>query len=711
MFEAWGHVAYRRRRWILVAALIVFALTGVLGPRVFGALKSGGGFSAPGSESSKADSIATAALGRDGADVVVLYRKPGATVDDPGFGSAVTTSLAALPHDKVTAITSYFSTHAPQFVSSDRRATYAVLRLAGADDRARRITFDAIRPQLAVPGLTVLIGGQTPAQKAINGQVVGDIGKAEGMSTPILLILLVLIFGSVTAAALPLVVGGMAILGSFAALYAITFVGDVAIYSINITTILGLGLAIDYGLFVVMRFREELERSGGEVETALARSMATAGRTVAVSGLTVAIALTGLVLFPETFLRSMGFGGVATVLVDMLVALTVLPALLAVLGRRVDALSVPFLRRRGTGAFWSRTARGVMRRPLVCAVVIVGVLVVLALPFRNISWGGIDARVMPSSAPERQVTQTLDTEFPPNATSPISVVVVGSPDVAAYSARLHQVPGVTAVRQTGAAGSVTRLELGYREQTISASARALVHRIREVPVPPGARVYVGGTTAVLVDELASLGSVLPWMALVMGLSSFVLLFLAFGSLILPVKAIVMNLLSLGATFGILVWIFQYGHLHGLLDFTPTGTLEPSQPILMLALLFGLSMDYEVFLLSRIREQYDVTGSPRAAIEEGLRRTGSIITSAALLLIIVIGSFSISGISFIKLVGVGMFVAIAVDATVVRAILVPATMRLLGRAAWWAPRPLRRLYARYGMPEHDLTEPETRKATI
>jgi uncharacterized membrane protein YdfJ with MMPL/SSD domain len=415
--------------------------------------------------------------------------------------------------------------------------------------------------------------------------------------------------------------------------------------------------------------------------------------------------LTGLVLFPETFLRSMGFGGVATVLVDMLVALTVLPALLAVLGRRVDALSLPFLRRRGTGAFWARTARGVTRRPLVCAVAIVGVLVVLALPFRNITWGGIDARAMPSSAPERQVAQTLDTEFPRNATSPIEVVVAGSTDVAAYSARLSHVAGVTSIRRTGATGSVTRLEVGYRDQTISVSARALVHRVREVPAPPGARVYVGGTTAVLVDELADLGSVLPWMALVMCLSSFVLLFLAFGSLILPVKAIVMNLLSLGATFGILVWIFQYGHLHGLLDFSPTGTIEPSQPILMLALLFGLSMDYEVFLLSRMREQYDLTGDPRAAIEEGLRRTGSIITSAALLLIVVIGSFSTSGISFIKLVGVGMFVAIAVDATVVRAILVPATMRLLGRAAWWTPGPLQRLYARYGIPEHDLPEPE------
>jgi RND superfamily putative drug exporter len=662
--------------------------------------------------------VATAAIGRDAADVVVLYRDGRATVDDPAFRAAVTGALDRLPRDKVTSITTYWSAHAPQLVSTDRTATYAVLRLPGADDKARRTAFDAIAPALPVPGLTVQVGGQVPTQKAINGQVAKDIGMAEGMSMPVLLVLLVLIFGSLVAASLPLALGALAILGSFTALHALTYVTDVSLYSINITTILGLGLAIDYGLFMVVRFRDELARR--PVQEALARTMATAGRTVAVSGITVAIALSSMVLFPETFLRSMGYGGVATVLVDMLVSLTVLPALLAVLGTRVNRLSIaPLLsrlrRRRadsGESGFWDRLARGVLRRPLVCAVAVLTVLVVLALPFLRIEWGGIDARMMPAGAPERQVAEALTNEFPRNSTTPVNVVVTlpgpavgqaGQATLASYSARLGAVPGVSGTQVTGVGGDTARISLTYRPDALSAQARALVRHVRAVPKPSGATVRVGGVSAQLVDELASLGSVLPWMALVMASSTFFLLFLAFGSVVLPVKAIVMNLLSLSATFGVVVWIFQFGHLHGLLGFTPTGTIEPSMPILMLAILFGLSMDYEVFLLSRIREQYDLTGDTREAIAEGLRRTGSIITSAALLLIIVIGSFSTSGITFIKLVGVGMFVAIVVDATVIRAVLVPATMRLLGGANWWAPGPLGRLYARYGITEQELPE--------
>jgi RND superfamily putative drug exporter len=524
---------------------------------------------------------------------------------------------------------------------------------------------------------------------------------------------------------MPLAIGAIGILGSFAALRLLTLVTDVSIYSINITTILGLGLAIDYGLFMVARFREEL-RSRPSVEDALARTVATAGRTVAVSGVTVAVALAGLMLFPEMFLRSMGYGGVATVVVDMLAALTVMPALLAVLGYRVNALRI---RRRkaapapaadeASGA-WYRIARSVMRRPVAYVAVTVVLLLALGSPFRSITWGGTDARALPANAAPRVVSEALASDFPANATTPIEAVVkfAGPADAPArqaaladYLTRLRHIPGVVAGQVTGVAGNVARVDLRYAANPESAAARALVERVRAVPPPAGAQVFVGGVTAQLVDELASLGHTLPWMALVVVLATFLLLFLAFGSVVLPLKAIVMNALSLTATFGAIVWIFQEGHLSGLLNFTPTGTIDPTMPILMLAIIFGLSMDYEVFLLSRVRERYDVTGDNTAAVASGLQRTGGIITSLALLLVIVVGAFSASGITFIKLLGIGMIIALVVDATIIRALLVPATMRLLGRANWWAPRPLRQLYSRYGIREDGGLPPAPEAAGV
>ena len=614
-------------------------------------------------------------------------------------------------------MTTYWSTGSPSLVSADRHATYAVLQLTGADDAARHKTYDAIKTELtpaslAASGVTARVGGNVPMEVAINNEVTADIAKAEGFSMPVLLILLLVIFGSLAAASLPVAIGGVAILGSFTVLRLLTMATTVSIYSVNITTILGLGLAIDYGLFMVTRFREELHLQP-TVEQAVARTVATAGRTVAVSGVTVAVALTSLMLFPEDFLRSMGYGGVATVAVDMLAALTVLPALLAVLGYRVNALPIRGQHSRRsvhrpvkaeTSGAWYRLAHSVMRRPAVYATVIVIGLLALGAPFLRISWGGTDARTLPAASTVRQVSQTLASDFPVNSTAPIEALVTlprtsgAATALDAYLHRIDAIPGVTGAQVTGAKAGAVRVDIGYAPATVSSAARHIVTQIRDITPPPGATVLVGGITAGLVDELASLGATLPWMALLVGVSTFVLLFLAFGSVVLPVKAIVMNVLSLSATFGVVVWIFQWGHLSGLLRFTPTGSIDPTMPILMLAIIFGLSMDYEVFLLSRIRERYDQTGDNTASVASGLQRTGGLITSLALLLIIVVGAFSASGITFIKLMGVGMIVALLVDATVVRVLLVPATMRLLGRANWWAPRPLRRLYARYGIKE-------------
>jgi uncharacterized membrane protein YdfJ with MMPL/SSD domain len=725
MFEAWGRVLYARRRLTLGITLVLVVFAAVWGTGVFGQLSSGDNFTPPASQSQREASQASQVFGRNDADVVVLYRSAALTVSDPGYRQAVTAALSTLPHADVARVSTYWSSGSASLVSTDRHATYAVLQLTGADDAARHTTYDAIKPDLtpaslAASGITARVGGNVPMEVAINSEVTADIAKAEGFSMPVLLILLLLIFGSLAAASLPVAIGGVAILGSFTVLRLLTLATTVSVYSVNITTILGLGLGIDYGLFMVTRFREELHRQP-TVEQAVARTVATAGRTVAVSGITVAVALTSLMLFPEDFLRSMGFGGVATVAVDMVAALTVLPALLAVLGHRVNALRIRRSVRRpatepvtgeASGA-WYRLAHSVMRRPVVYVTVIVIGLLALGAPFLHISWGGTDARTLPAASTVRQVSQVLDTSFPVNSTAPIELLITRPPGsgtgiadsvaLAAYLHRVEAIGGVTSAQVTGERAGTVRVDLGYSPATVSSAARHIVTQIRDTAPPPGATVLVGGTTAGLVDELASLGGTLPWMGLLVFVSTFVLLFLAFGSVVLPLKAIVMNVLSLSATFGVIVWIFQWGHLSGLLRFTPTGSIDPTMPILMLAIIFGLSMDYEVFLLSRIRERYDQTGDNTASVAAGLQRTGGVITSLALLLIIVVGAFSASGITFIKLMGVGMIVALLVDATVVRVLLVPATMRLLGRANWWAPRPLRRLYARYGIKE-DTAEP-------
>jgi len=711
MFEAWGRTLYRRRRLALGLTLVLVAFAAVWGTGVFGKLSSGDDFTPPASQSQREASQASQVFGRHDADVVVLYRSATMTVGDPGYRQAVTAALSGLPRADVARVSTYWSTGSPGLVSTDRHATYAVLQLTGADDAARHKTYDAIKAELtpaslAASGVTARVGGNVPTEVAVNSEVTADIAKAEGFSMPVLLILLMVIFGSLTAASLPAAIGLVAILGSFTVLRLLTLGTTVSVYSLNITTILGLGLAIDYGLFMVTRFREELHRQPN-VEQAVARTVATAGRTVAVSGVTVAVALTSLMLFPETFLRSMGYGGVATVAVDMLAALTVLPALLAVLGPRVNALrvrrSVHRPARDETSGAWYRLAHSVMRRPVVYATVIVIGLLALGAPFLRISWGGTDARTLPAASTVRQVSEALDSQFPVNSTAPIEALVTGaraaSPAaLTAYLHRIDAIPGVTGAQVTAVKGGTSRVDIGYQPATVSSAARHIVTQIRDTAPPPGTAVLVGGTTAGLVDELASLGAALPWMALLTGVSTFVLLFLAFGSVVLPVKAIVMNVLSLSATFGVIVWVFQWGHLSGLLRFTPTGSIEPTMPILMLAIIFGLSMDYEVFLLSRIRERYDQAGDNTASVAAGLQRTGGVITSLALLLIIVVGAFSASGITFIKLTGVGMIVALIVDATIIRVLLVPATMRLLGRANWWAPPPLRRLYARYGIAE-------------
>jgi len=715
MFGTLARSMYRRRGIVLVLAAAFLVFAGVWGTGVFGEL-SAGGFGDPGSESARATDRLDSALGRSGADVIVIYSSDSERVDSPGFQQAVVDTLASLPSDEVAEVSSFYSTGSTEFVSADQHSTYAVVQLTGKDEDERAAQVTGLEDALDAPGLSEQIGGTATINRDIDEQVSADIARAELLSQPVLLVLLVLIFGGLAAGLVPLVIGGFAVLGAFTAIRVISLVSDVSVFAINVVIFLGLGLAIDYGLFIVSRFREELH-AGRDVPAALTRTLQTAGRTVAVSGTAVATSLSGLLLFPQVFLRSMGIGGIAAVLIAMMAALTVLPALLAVLGHRIDALSVrPALRRlvprrsvrTGPGA-WYRLAKAVMRRPLLYALGIVGVLLLLGSPFLRASFGGVDERVLPEDTPSRVVSETLQSDFG-GAADPavtLAVSVPGAIDdpgpsaaVDAYVAEVGSLRGVERAEPAGSVGSVERVSVFLSGDPMSGASRQVVDDIRGLPAPDGGDVLVGGQTAELVDLLDSIGSILPLTGLGVGLATFVLLFLGFGSAVLPLKAVVMNVLSLGATFGALVLIFQDGHLAGFLGFTSTGTIEATQPILVLALAFGLSMDYEVFLLSRIREQYDLCGDNTEAVAMGLQRTGGIITSAALLLVVVIGAFATSGITFIKLIGVAMVIAIIVDATIVRILLVPATMRLLGPANWWAPGPLRRVYERFGISESE-----------
>ncbi|MEV4478741.1 MMPL family transporter [Micromonospora coxensis] len=715
MFAWWGRVVVRARWAVLAAAAVLMAVGATWGAGVFGEL-TGGGFDDPASESSRAAERATAELGRQGADVIVLWSSDTATVDQPAFRDPVAGAVTTLrQRAEVATVTTWYDTSAPALVATDRKATYAVVKLAGADEDTRIAQYERLRPALDAPGLRTEIGGTVAFQYEANTRTTEDITRAELLSMPVLLVLLVLIFGGLVAATTPLVIGGLAVLGAFVAVRLLNLVTDVSIFAINVITLIGLGLAVDYALFVVSRFREELA-AGRSTAEAVRRTMLTAGRTVLVSGLTVALAMASLLIFPQAFLRSMGLGGMAAVLIAMLAALTVLPALLAVLGHRIDAVRVPLPWRRGTrrgrpaeaagGGAWARIARSVMRRPVPYLIGVAVLLVVLATPFTRITFGGFDERVLPADAAPRVVSERIAEEFPGGSVAPIDVLVSGVPAEAVrpFTERVSTVAGVTAVQVAASRGDTTLLAVTYRGEPTGDTAQDVVRELRGLPAPAGAEVLVGGRSAADRDLLDSLTDRLPWMALLMAGATLLLLFLAFGSVVLPLKAVLMNLLSIGASFGVVVWIFQDGHLSDLLGFTPTGFIDPSNPILMLAMLFGLATDYEVFLLSRVREEWDRTGDNTASVALGLQRTGRIITAAALLLIVVVAGFTTGGMSYIKLIGVGMIVAIVVDATLVRALLVPATMRLLGRWNWWAPGPLARVYRRYGIRETDEPAP-------
>jgi RND superfamily putative drug exporter len=718
MMERWGTFLARRAWAVLLAGIAVVVAAGVYGAGVFDAL-SQGGFDDPDSESSRALAVERETFGNQSVDVVAIFSSEDLAARDPEFRAAVDEVLAGVPEDAVATVRSYYDTRSPDMVSEDGHAVQVHVSLAGDTQDELLDNWDRVEPTLESEELDTELAGAFAVYGDVNEITSEDLRRAEEISLPIVLLLALLIFGSLVAAAMPALVGALAVVGSLAVVRLLTEATEVSVFSVNVITLLGMGLAIDYALFVISRFREELLKLPADdptaSSTAIVRTMATAGRTVLFSGLTVAAALSSLLVFPQNFLRSMGYGGIAAVIIAMLAALTVLPATLRLLGRRIDAGRMPWRRHRPVSVgdehgWWARLAHAVMARPIVVVVAVSAVLLAIASPFLHATFGSVDHRVLPADAPAHVAADKLAEEFG-GETSSASLLLRGTSeaDVAAYTREVEAVDGVTAVQPVADEGDTTLLRASWDGNGQSQESQDRVSEIRDLE-PASGEVLVGGITADTVDLIDSVGDHLLWMGLIIVGVMLVLLFLAFGSVVLPFKAIVMNVVSVTASFGVVTWIFQDGNLSDVLGFESMGFLDATNPILMFAILFGLSMDYEVFLLSRVREEWDRTHDNDRAVAVGLQKTGRIITSAALLLAVVIGAFGLSGIVFMKMIGIGMLVALLLDATVVRALLVPATMKLLGRWNWWAPGPMARWWERHGWrePEDAPTPPPGRQ---
>jgi len=711
---------------VLAVSVIALGASAIIGGGVIDRLSSGG-FDDPGSDSVHTREILDRDFDTGFSDLVVLLTYgPGSGgtlgVNQPDAiqtGREFTDEVAAV--SGTDDVASYWSLGSPASMrSTDGKRAIVVLRIPGSEDSGERdlIISDFIGrfDQTTYGPFEVTVGGRDAVFDRLSRVIESDLAKAEAIAIPLTLLLLVVVFGGIVAALLPVAVGIAAILGAFLVLFGITEFTNVSIFSLNLVTALGLGLAIDYSLFIVSRFREERE-AGLNVDDAVVRTIATAGRTIAFSAVTVAISLSALLVFPLYFLRSFAFAGIGVLAVAMSTSLLALPALLAILGDRVDSLRV--FRRRPSRGRWSSLARGVIRHPFLVLVAGVAVLLVVATPFRRVEFAEADDRALPPGDDVRNTSDILRTEFASGEANAFPVVAIGSTEdlnIIGFASELSTLPGVARVDSLNGSyvsgdevpsSPQANLRFAGDNQTwfsvvpsiepISPEGEALVRRIRGLDTPFESTL-VGGATAALIDSKDAILSRIPLAGGLIVAATFVLLFLMFGSLLVPLKAIVLNTLSLSATFGMMVWVFQDGHGSGLLGFTATGQTDTTTPILMFCIAFGLSMDYEVFLLSRIKEEYDSSHDNEQSIIAGLEKTGGLVTAAALLLAITFFAFATSGVSSIKLFGLGLGVAVLVDAFIVRVTLVPAFMKLAGDWNWWLPRPLRGIHGRFGIEE-------------
>ena len=758
LFAAVGRFDYRFRRWLPIVGLAI-----VIGTNAWAATSGGtliqGGWVIDGSEEQREAALIADRFGNEATLMLVVYQDPARDAASPAFQATVESSLARVADDPaVTGIQTYGKTHLPALLSSDGTTTMAVVTLSkGVEEAvndAGRLAGEVKRPA----NVDMWVTGIPQVYHEFNAKIERDLFQAEAISLPIALLILLAVFGTLVGASLPLVIAGFAMPTAFALISLMARVTQMSIFVTNIATMIGLALAIDYSLFMVSRFREELRHH--DVEIALERMMGSVGKAVAVSGIAVAVGLSSLVVFDAAALRSMGLGGIVTVLSTLVFGLTVLPALLALLGPRVNRLRVPlprFLRlieddaeaadrRQGHGV-WAWIAARVMRRPLVVAIPVLALLLIAGSPFLGIQLStGQNLSDLPR-IPARTGFEVIADRFPRGESDPISIAVTWPlPDyggampadrqaeLVAYERRIEALPLVAGIESVltpppglasedyaallalfpdrrpaeaasladyisgWLAGDTTKLRVFSHAVPDSDDGRALVAKVREVEPPPGALALTGGLPSRSADFMTSFSASVPIAVLIVVLVTSIVLFLTFGSVFLPIKAVLMSLVSVTASFGALVWIFQQGHLKGLLGFETSSTIGAWQPIIMFAILFGLSMDYEVLLLSRIRERYLATGDNTRAVAEGIGITGGMITGAALIMVAVFAAFGMSSITSIKSLGVTMSLAVLIDATIVRGLLVPAFMRIMGRVNWWAPAWLQRAVARLGLYE-------------
>ena len=763
MFSRWGAFVYRFRRPVAVVAVLVAIGLAIFGAQASSNLSSGGWLDTS-SESARVDATLASQFGVGRSSLIVLFRSTAAQdATSPEYQAAIAATLAPLKSNPDVAGTiGYAETGDRRFISSDGSATYVVVRLNATDEQSVDLV-DGIRSTIVAPnGYTTQLTGYGPLTKDAADQSEVDLQRAELVSLPFAALILLFVFATVVAAGMPLVVAVLSILSTLGLIFFVSQIFEMSIYVLNIATMLGLALSIDYSLFIVSRFREELAR-GRTVGEAVERAIATSGKAVAFSGLAVAIGLSGLLLFKATALASIGLAGGLVVISTLFFSLTFLPAVLGMLGPRVNALSLRGLfarfrigpTERQRDGWWERVARQVMRHPVAVLVPTLAFLLLLGLPFLRLLQGVPDASAYPAGLESRDAYVAIQSEFPKGETSPVValVTVTGdptSPDnallLARYGQQLGAVPGVDHVEgaydltdpATGTAmtpeqiaalyalpadqrppevaaalealqkayvrGSTVRFDAISPLDAATPAATSMTATVRAVSAGPGTSVAIGGAAASGYDFLQSQAERMPSAIGLTLIASAFVLFLLFGSIAIPIKAVIMTLLSISASFGALVWIFQEGNFSNVLNFTPLGYTVAGNPIIMFSVIFGLSMDYEVLLLSRIQEAYRRTGDNTASVAEGLAKTAGVITGAALIMVSVFAAFALADVITIKSIGVGLAIAVLLDATIIRVLLVPATMRLLGDWNWWAPGPLKRFADRLGF-DHVEDDPD------
>ena len=694
MFEKLGHILVRRRRSVLALFIIILIGAGASSSLLFPRLNSGG-YNDPNSQSAKADAYLTATFHVKDPALALVVKSANSVSDLATVADAMKLEKSISGEKGVTKTLSFWSAGgATSLKSIDGKSGYLFIYTAASDPSTSKDVAKLIQAKYdgMYRSLHVYAGGYSLVNYAISTKISKDLAVAESISIPLTFLLLLFIFGGLVASAMPLVVGISAILGTFLILYLISLATGVSIFALNLTTGMGLGLGIDYSLLIVNRFREELH-SGKTVEESVARTVATAGRTVFFSGLTVLVTISSLMFFPLMFLKSFGYAGVGVVFTAVFGALIPLPAILAMLGTRIDKFVVrkSAITPKEDGR-WAQTARFVMKRPVAIVTFALIVLAILATPIKNIVFSETDSRALPGNNKAAIATSVSIKEFDGQSANPIQIIIPGGAahqdQLVAYSAELAKVKHIVSVSPPQIVGEDARISAVFSVGSRSTDAEKLINSVRDIPTP--LKTYVGGVAADYTDTQAGIARTLPWALGWIALSVLILLFVYTGSIILPIKAVLLNILSLSATIGVLTWIFGEGHLTWLVgSFTKTGTLDTSMVILICVVTFGLSMDYEVFLLSRIKEEHDAGRSNIDAVATGLQRSARIITAAAVLLAVVFAAFLTSGVTSIKTLGFGVAFAILLDATLVRALLVPALMRLFGERNWWAPKALQR----------------------